>query len=250
MNQRRKRERALISLCSSLLLVVASCSSQTKTPTSNATTETVVSSTPPFQTKEPERYRATRTITSVTADGKATITTTSIARDGELRRTESEVASRKLVLLNLPEGPFVLLPDEKIYASDSGDSVPGTAEDDEISPEKLLHVDDFKSSYEALGTELIRGRNTNKYRVVVNSSNAASVSPSETLIWIDEALHIPIRSETKSSDGTRITMELSDIALDVDERLFQVPDDYKKVSFTELRNLQVGLRHQQPRIKL
>jgi hypothetical protein len=151
-----------------------------------------------------------------------------------MRRTESEVASRRLIFLNLPEGPFVLLPDEKIYASASGDSVPGSAEDGEISPEKLLHVDDVKSSYQTLGTELIKGRNTNKYRVVVNSSNAASVSPSETLIWIDEALRMPIRSETKSSDGTRVTMELSEIALDVDKDVFRIPEDYQKLAFSEL----------------
>ena len=235
MNRRRKRERAIISLCSSLLLVVASCSSQNNRPaTPHATTEAVTSSTPPFKTKEPERYRAKRTITNVTADGKTTITTSSTARDGEMRRTESKVASKTLVFLNLPEGPFVLLPDEKIYASVSGNSVLSTAEDGEISPEKLLHDETGSTTYQTLGAELIAGRNTNKYRVVVNSSNAESVSPSETLIWIDEALGMPIRSETKSSDGTSITMELSEIALDVDKDVFQIPEDYQKLAFSEL----------------
>ena len=237
MNRRRKRERAaLISLCWSLL-VFASCSSQNNSPaTSNTSTETVVSSTPPFQTKEPERYRATRTITSVTADGKTTVSTSSNARDGEMRRTESKVASRTLVFLNLPEGAFVLQPDDKVYASisgDSGDTGLGTSEDGEISPEKLLHSDNGKSSYQKLGTEVIGRRNTNKYRVVVNSSSAASVSQSETLIWVDDALGMPIRSETKSSDGTRVTMELSEIELNVDRELFEVPNDYKKVTLGE-----------------
>jgi outer membrane lipoprotein-sorting protein len=230
MNRRRKRERALIPLCCSLL-VFASCSSQSNSPaTPSASTETVVSSTPPFQTKEPERYRATRIMTSVAADGKTTVTTTSTARDGELRRTESKVETRTLIFLNLPEGTFVLLPDEKLYASVSGDSVPGAAEDGEISPEKLLHGDDLKSSYQKLGTELVGGRNTNKYRVVVNSSSATSVTPSETLIWIDEALGMPIRSETKSSDGTHVTMELSEIELNIDPHLFEIPNDFQKVS--------------------
>ena len=234
MKLRRKWERALISVCSSLLLVVVSCSSQKSSPaSSNTATDVVVSSTPPFQTKEPERYRATRTITNVTADGKTTVTTTSTARDGELRRTESKVASRTLIFLNLPEGPFVLLPDEKIYASVSGDSVLGTAEDGEISPEKLLHGDDVKSSYQTLGTEVIGGRNTNKYRVVVNSSNGTSVTPSETLIWIDEALRMPIRSATKSSDGTHVTMELSEIELNIDRHLFEIPNDFQKVTFND-----------------
>ena len=34
-----------------------------------------------------------------------------------MRRTESKVASKTMVFLNLPEGKFVLLPDEKVYAS-------------------------------------------------------------------------------------------------------------------------------------
>ena len=247
MTLRRKRERALI--CSSIaLLVVASCRAQNDAPapSTKSSTDTVVSSTPPFQTKEPERYRATRTITSVTADGKASVTQSSTARDGDLRRTDSE----RLVVLNLPQGVFVLLPDEKVYADSGGETVPGIAEDVEISPEKLLHDETASTSYQKLGTELIAGRNTNKYRVVVNNSSAANVSPSETLIWIDETLGMPIRSETKSPDGTRITMELSEIALDVDPALFQVPADYRKLTLDDLRNLHVGLRHQQPRSKL
>ena len=235
MNRRRKRERALISLCSSLLLVVVSCSSQNSAPPSaNTATEVGGSSTPPFKTREPDRYRATRTVTSVTADGKTTVTTTSTARDGERRRTESRLASRTVIFLNLPEGSFVLLPDEKIYASVSGDSVLGTAEDGEISPDKLLHDDDVNSSYQTLGTEVIRGRNTNKYRVVVNSSSATGVTPSETLIWIDEALGMPVRSDTKSSDGAHVTLELSEIALDVDNDVFRIPEDYQKLAFSEL----------------
>lgn len=233
MNQRRKRERALISLCSSLLLVVASCSSQNNSPPPANTATEVVVSTPPFQTKEPERYRAKRTITSVTADGKTTVTTTSTARNGEMRSTESKVASKTLILLNLPEGHFVLLPDEKIYASVLAYDVVG-GEDGEISPDKLLHGDEVKSSYQTLGTEVIGGRKTNKYRVVVNSPSATSVTPSETLIWIDEAFGMPIRSDTKSSDGTQVTMELSEIALDVDNDVFRIPDDYKKLAFSEL----------------
>lgn len=240
MNQQLKRKRAL--LCCSLL-VFASCSSQNNSPATNsAPADTVASSTPPFQTKEPERYRATRTITSVTADGKTTVAKSSTAKDGEMRRTESEVGSRKLVFLNVPEGTFVLLPDEKVYASTSSDApVPGSAEDGELTPEKLLHDDIGSTSYQKLGAESVAGRNTNKYRVVVNKSNPANVSPIETLIWIDEALGMPIRSETKSPDGTQVTMELSEIELNIDRHLFEIPNDFKKVTFSDLRKLFVGV---------
>src|SRR6185295_10030210 len=83
------------------------------------------------------------------------------------------------------------------------------------------------TSYQKLGNEVVAGRNTNKYRIVVNSPAPANVSQSETLMWIDEALQMPIKSETKSADGTRVTMELSQIKLEIDKDLFRVPEDYK-----------------------
>ena len=213
-----------------VLLAVASCRSQTETLTSNnQSPETIVSSTPPFQTREPERYRAIRTITTVNAAGESLVTKTSVARDGEMRRYESEV-----VYLDVPEGKFVLLPREKVYADLSEESTID-AYASEISPEGLLHEEANSTSYQKMGTESVAGRNTNKYRIVVNSSAAANVSQSETLMWIDEALQMPVRSETKSSDGTRVTMEVSEIKLEVDRELFKVPEGYQKLTFTELR---------------
>lgn len=232
----RRRELALISV-SLALVATASCRSQSEpVANENHNSDTVVSSTPPFQTKEPDRYRATRTITTVTADGKTIVTRSSIARDGEQRWHESEVESKKIVYLDVPSGRFVLLPGERVYAEVAADGGVGTSDEPfESSPERLLHTDVESTSYQKLGAEMLGGRNANKYRVVVNSSSAASVSVSETLIWVDEALQMPVRSETKSADGTRVTMELSEIALDVDGRMFQVPNDYQKVTFSDLR---------------
>jgi len=235
----RKRERALISV--SLVLLFVSCRSQgDSVATQQTTADVVTSSTPPFQTREPDRYRATRIITTVTPDGKTSTTRTAIARHGEMRLQQTEVGSKKVTYLEIPEGRFALLLDDRVYADLRGETNPGISEDDEssaVSPERLLHVDNGTSSYQKLGKESIGGRNTNKYRVVVNSSSAANVSVSETLIWIDEALQMPIRSEMKSADGTRVTMELSDIALEVDGRLFQVPNDCKRIAYSEFQKL-------------
>ena len=235
MTLRRRRGRALIVVA--LVLFTLSCRSQSNsTPNENSKTDTVVSSTPPFQTREPDRYRTIRTVTAVAASGQPVTTRNLIARDGDLRRTESQVASKTIAYLELAEGRFVLLPDEKIYAEVTPNSdLPSNENDDvlERSPEGLLHADTGNTSYQALGKEAIGGRNTDKYRVVVNAPSAGSVSVSETLIWIDEALKMPIKSETKSSDGTRVLMELSDISLEVDNVLFQIPKDYKKVTLIE-----------------
>ena len=223
------RTRAGVLVAVSLVLLVA-CRAQNESVT-NATPspDTIVSSTPPFHTKEPERYRAVRTITTVNAAGETLVTKTSVTRDGESRRYESQV-----VYLDVPEGKFVLLPREKVYADLTYESTIATDED-EASPERLLHEDSASTTYQKLGTEVIGGRNANKYRIVVNSSTTANVSQSEMVMWVDEALQMPVRSETKSADGTRVTMELSDIRLEVDKSLFTIPKDYKKLIFSEFR---------------
>lgn len=226
----RKQAQALISFA---LLLLASCRAQNSAPATNNSFDTVISATPPFQTKEPERYRATRTITNVTTDGRTRVTTYAIARDGEFRRFEAEFVSVRLIFVQGPEGKFILVPDEKVYM-DQTRAVPVQPYEDESSPERLLHTESGTSSYKQLAPEVISGRKTNKYLVVVNASNAPNVSSSETLIWIDEALGMPIRSETKSSDGSRSTMELSELAVEVDKNLFQVPADYKKVPYADI----------------
>ena len=225
------RKRALAFVAVSVVLL-ASCRSQSEsiTTSGNQSSDTVVSSTPPFQTKEPERYRAVRTITTVNAAGETLVTKTSVARDGEMRRHESE----SVVYLDVPEGKFVLLPREKVY-TDLTENSTMTTDEEEASPDRLLHEDSERTSYQKLGSEVVSGRNANKYRIVVNSSTAANVSQSETVMWIDEALQMPIKSETKSVDGTRVTMEVSEIKLNVDNDLFKVPEGYKKLSFSELR---------------
>jgi hypothetical protein len=219
-----------------VLLLFVGCRSESEPPpNAGLAPETVISSTPPFQTKEPERYQATRTVTVVTATGERVVTKTSIARDGTMRRNESETVSKRVAYLELPEATFALLVNEKLYADLGAETDSASSKDAEISPERLLHGEaGSNTSYQKMGTEVAGGRKANKYRVVVNSSNAGNVTLSETLIWIDEVLNMPIRSETTSSEGTRITMELSDISPHVERNLFQVPGDYKKITFDEL----------------
>lgn len=228
------RRKALLSF--SVLLLATGCAQNQKVATETTANKTVISSTPPFETREPERYRATRTISSVDANGKTTVTKTWIARDGELRRDESENAGQRVVQLILPEGRFVLLPEEKLFADVAGEAQTNSDdEESDSSPDRLLHTEPINTQYQHAGAETIGGRNTQKYRVVVNSAPGTNVSLSETVIWIDETLHMPIKSETSSSDGARSVMELSELTLDVDRSLFQIPDDYKKIAFSELQ---------------
>ena len=232
----RRRKTWLSFSVSALLLLVTSCAQTQKLATETNASNTVVSNTPPFQTKEPERYRAVRTITTVTEADIEEITKHEIARDGELRRDESEFAGQRVIYLTLPEGMFVLLPQEKVFADATNVEHIESGEESESSPDRLLHTDPISTTtYQRLGVESLNGRTTQKYRVVVNGMTGANVSGSETVIWIDETLQMPIKSETKSATGARSTMELSQIVLEVDQSLFRIPEGYEKIDFTELR---------------
>ena len=227
MNRTRARSCAFC-----ILFVVASTScrvSNEPVKNSNASPEPIVSTTPPFQTREPDRYQATRTLTVVTPNGETTITKTLIARDGPLRREESE----GVVYLELPEGKFVLLPDRQVYAAVTAEDR-FEPEEDETSPDRLLHTDPITTTYQALGTEVAGGRNANKYRIVVNNSAAENVTQNETLMWIDESLKMPVKSETKSAGGARTTMELTGITIEPDKQLFQIPANYEKIGFRDI----------------
>jgi hypothetical protein len=206
--------------------------------------EIITSSTPPFPTKEPERYQATRVIrTGESSPGSSDLSavetrtsTTFIARDGDKRREEYDSRSgEKIVYLEIPPRRFVLLPSNKTYAD--LDAVPGETEasnlqkEAEISPDRLINEARPETHYQKLGIESLGGRTTTKYRVTLDQTTNGNVS-SETLIWVDEALGMPIRSltrETGHDHFSEVMTELKDMSLDIDQGLFQLPKDYKRV---------------------
>jgi hypothetical protein len=140
------------------------------------------------------------------------------------------------VYLDLPTGSFVLLPEEKIYAEMVGPAASSsTAEGFE---EGYVHSAPIQSTYENLGTETLNGTTTTKYKVTVNSANNGNVTQTETLIWIDDGLGMPVKSVTRSASGTR-NMELSQVTLSVDKSLLEIPKGFQKV---EMQVLQQRIR--------
>ncbi len=204
------------------------------------------SSVPPFPTKEPERYQATRIVTfSETQSSLAHVSPVErtsrvlIARDGEKRREEFfDGANETLVYLEIPAGRFVLLPASAVYADLSAaasetdwQSLADDPYDSRLSPDLLSNEGYSGSTYENFGAERLEGRMAIKYRVtpVTRKETAAKV---ETFIWIDETLGLPVRSETVSRDGehlSKATTELKDIKLEMDEGLIALPANYRKV---------------------
>lgn len=232
----RVNRSALLSL-SLCLFAIASCRTASE-PTANEApaNDTVVSTTPPFKTREPDSYSATRTITTFGPQGEKLVESMLIGRDGPLRREESGSYESRTVYLDSPQSRFILWPEGKVYAvleGDQGGTPPPEMEQD--SPDRLLHAGPTVTTYQALGPETVAGRDAAKYRVVVNSSGTESVNANETLIWIDNALNMPIKSEMRSSDGVIVVTELTDIKWPPDKQLFQIPSGYEKIPFSALQ---------------
>jgi hypothetical protein len=209
--------------------------------------------TPPFSTKEPERYEATMVMTGSLGGGEAAgipglsnllSREIKIARDGERRRVDYElIPGARMSNLQLSAGNYMLLHSKKLYA----EIKPGEAGDimssarnlpSDFSPDKLVNESSPGATYEKLGTETVNGRTTTKYRVTVKGKGDAAAMQTETIVWVDESLGMPVKSETTSAGeqarGSKVTMELRDIKQEVDPSLFELPKDYKKVTADEI----------------
>jgi outer membrane lipoprotein-sorting protein len=224
------------------------------TANSNAAeTANDTSTTPPFATKEPERYQATMSLTgnlggqAQSIPGLSNLTNRQmfIARDGDRRRVDYElIPGMKMSYLQLGTERYVLLPSRKMYAELKLDRKDGAADPtksitSDFSPERLLNESRTGSRFEKLGTEEVNGRTTTKYRVTTTGKTGeAKGVTTETIIWVDESLGMPVKSETTAaggqSGGSKFTMELRDIKLDVEAALFELPQDFKKVEYRDI----------------
>jgi len=222
-----------------LLLVfsVAACRQNNLTPTATPAVVEIVSTTPPFPTKEPDRYRAIRTISQTDLSGKTTTLKTTIFRDGPLRREELESPNAPtLVYLEKPGTRYLLLPDAQLFSEvDTQFAMPNLFDDSatESSPDRVLHTETVQTIYQKLPDEMLEGKSVSKYKVTVNNGSGGSVSNSVTFVWVDEKLGMPVKTET-SANAARTTMQLSDVSLEVNAADFEIPSSYKKVATHEL----------------
>jgi hypothetical protein len=250
-----------------LVLSTASCKKSEVASNQNSVVENAnggteeTLATPPFATKEPEHYQALRVITSST-DGQANSqgavdsldSQTFVARDGDRRREDYETpAGTKVSFLQSPNGTYVLLPEKKMYAEWKPEEAGGAGQEQgargapDFSPDKLLNEVRPETHYEKLGTETVNGRTTAKYRVTLRGkTGAAKETTTESLVWVDEALGMPIKSEMTSTSGARVLMELRDIKETVEASLFELPQDYRKVEereiFAQLKTADAGVK--------
>lgn len=241
---------ALLSLMTSAACKQSGVESNTNS-SSSPVAASDAASTPPFSTREPERYQWTSVTvinlgeqaTPAGAQGETTTSQVFVARDGDLRREDYELTQgMKISFLQLPTGRYRLLHSRKVYAelgaeeSAVGATPPAQAQDapPDFSPDKL-NASRTRARYRKLGAEEVNGRMTTKYSVtLLDEAGGAEDHGSESFIWFDESLGVPVRTQANSSTGARMTVELRDIKLDVDASIFALPPDYKRVDSKEI----------------
>lgn len=248
------RSRLLLQLMFCFLLSFSSACSwfgsktENTNANANANTNTNVAKdetlpTPPFSTKEPNSFRAKMVFSALLDEHSPDIPPQiySISRDGDKRRVEFQQGEDLVAFLQIPSGQFVLNLTKKEYSdlnlNKLGDSQGGG---NMPSIDKMLNQTRPNAKYEKLGQEEVGGRMATKYRVTSQETVNAGASPNEkittdSLIWIDESLGMPVRSETTTigEDGgkVKIIMEVKEIKLETPSAsLFEIPKGFKKVS--------------------
>jgi hypothetical protein len=195
---------------------------------------------PPFATKEPTKYQAKIVFSFKFHDQAENIIeqTTVVARDATQQRIDFEIGDGKKVsrLVTADGKHLILLPKQKVYAEIAAldENFAKTVPSD-FSLEHLLHTKPVGARFERLGAEEIAGRQTTKYRLVFDKVTENGNTSSETLVWADENLGLPIRTEVVSlvdgkPTGAKSIMELSEIKIEPDRGMFELPSDYRKVS--------------------
>jgi hypothetical protein len=199
----------------------------------------------PFATKEPEKYRAQIVFAFQTDENAEPLEqTTFVARDGANRRLDFENDGKIVSRIENADGKrFVLLPARKVYAeivSSASETVVATEPlPEEISLAALLHIKPAEARFERVGEEEVLNRRTTKYRVDYGAISEDENLRTETFVWADDALGMPVKTEISALEngrrnGARSVMEMREIIFDVDGQFFAVPKDFRKISVAEI----------------
>jgi outer membrane lipoprotein-sorting protein len=237
------------------LCLISGCRGSAVNPNGKDTNSAPLSreaiSTPPYSTKEPKTYQA-RYVSSTELGGESNPLSKVIqsmkkerfvVKDGGQRRLDFELKPGiRISYLQLPEGKFALLVSKKLYAAieantttDTSDSAAG------YSPQGTADVAPAGSTYEKLGVESLNGRETTKYRVTpVQAGQQSSATSTETLIWVDENVGMPVKWQiiSKDNSGTQSTFteEMQDFKTAVDVDMLKIPGDFQLVSYANLKS--------------
>jgi hypothetical protein len=182
----------------------------------------------PFSTKEPEIFQV-EIVTAANETEKRIF----MARNGARRRFDYNFDEKDQVAFLQTDKNYLIFPRQKIYAENAArDSMPAESWTDFLTSARLNAKTGVRFFSEG------KENNLAKYRVTFgDAENAAS----ESLVFVDETVNLPVRQEFYSTDGERktltMTIELKNLKLEAEASLFEIPRDFRKVSLEEFRSV-------------
>lgn len=208
------------------------------------------SNSPPFATREPEKYSA-KIVFAFRYDEAAVNfveQTYSVWRNGSDRRLDFVSGAREFSRLQLADGKqFILLPKQAVYAelNATGEkletpNIPN--QPDDFSLNLLLYAKPIGATYVRLGEETVLDRQTTKYQLSFGTTTEPQTVRTETFVWADAQLGLPVKTEIVAIEnnqptGAKNIIELREIKIEVDRAVFEIPEDFRKVSFAEIQKL-------------
>jgi hypothetical protein len=215
----------------------------------NTTTSTTTTTGAAPDTREPERYRATINL-KLEATGNQTASlptlTALFARDGANRRLSFTLpGGEEVIYLDQQNKRTVILPKRRQFAEltpeATGFEVPSV-----MTPTQIVNQLKSSTSYQLVGDEPWNGRPATKYRFAstTQTNTQAGEVKMEAFLYVDKETGLPIRSETISQStggnvqgisGLKMIQEITNIQMDVEPTLFQVPQGFAKVEPEQIR---------------
>jgi hypothetical protein len=222
-----------------LLLFNSACSlwqnNQNATPNPTPFVPTEIKSEIPFSTREPDVYQAEIINRTFVGGNENTNRKIFVARKGESRLTIfNQGEKRETAILNSSAGAaFSLYHSRKIYTENLANSDSLIQGGNDFLTTEWLNQK-TSAAFENLGAE----NGLSKFRVKLGD---AETTNSEILIFVDENIKLPVRQEFYSVTGEQRTLvssvELKNFKSEADEKLFEMPKDYRKVSAKEFQEI-------------
>ncbi|MCA1592161.1 MAG: hypothetical protein LC754_05825 [Acidobacteria bacterium] len=208
----------------------------------SVTTQTTASGVV-IETKEPEKYTATMSVTAAPTGQQAqALPEIKIARNGADRRYSLDTripGVGEVIFLDKADKRYVILPARKQYLEltpeMTGFEVPRS-----LTPGQLVAQLEKQQGVERVGEETLNGRQAIKYRYAAkaNTGTQAGQVAADSFIFIDKETGLPLRIEgygqstgnVQGISGGKATVEMRNLTTDVNTADFEIPQGFAKLT--------------------
>jgi hypothetical protein len=215
----------------------------TNTNSMNTNTMSVI------DTKEPDQYQATVSLTFETSGSNAAATPplkAEVARNGEDRKMEFALTGgERFIYLTKDGKQYLISPNRKQIAELNKEAL-GFDLRNMMMPEQIVNQVKNLQGVEMVGEEKVDGRDAIRYNYgsKTDTQTKAGEVTTESFILVDKATGLPLRSVTDASSqqgnvqgvsGIKFITQINNIRETAEPTLFEVPTGSKEVQPEEIR---------------